>query len=133
MSTTPPPPATTAAPSAGGGAPPLLRRIASFTRRRSRDGSLDLSSALPVLEHRLTEKTDLIDNLKQIVPLDVEAPGVITLGFQGTGKSTVLEAITGVPIPRLHAGSPMAEPGYGTRKALRIKINADPTVNKCVG
>lgn len=130
MSSTPPPPTDNPTPTAA--APPLLRRIASFTRRRSRDGSLDLSSALPVLEHRLTEKTDLIDDLKKIVPLDVEAPGIITLGFQGAGKSTILEAITGVPIPRSHAGSPMAEPGYGVRKVLRMKINSDPTVTKYV-
>lgn len=138
-SSTPPPPATGAATTSsssnsGSSTPPLLRRIASFTRRRSRDGSLDLSAALPVLEHRLTEKTDLIDDLKKIVPLDVEAPGIIALGCQGSGKSTVLEAITGVPIPRTHAATPQAGAaggGYGPpRRVLRIKINADPTVSK---
>lgn len=130
MSTTPPPPTDTPTPAAATGAPPLLRRIASFTRRRSRDGSHNLSHALPTLERRLTEKTDLIDGLKKIVPLDVEAPGIIALGFQGAGKSTILEAITGVPIPRAHAGSPMAEPGCGARKVLRMRINSDPTVTK---
>lgn len=98
---------------------------------------MDLSSALPAMEHRLTEKTDLIDNLKKIVPLDVEAPGVIALGFPGSGKSTVLEAITGVPLPRSHAASPL--PGaaataagvyFPSRKILRIKISSDPTVAK---
>jgi hypothetical protein len=134
MSTPPPPPGTgtTNPPPPTTGPPQLLKRIASFTRRRSRDGSMDLSAALPVLEHRLTEKTHLIDDLKKVVPLDVEAPGIVALGLQGSGKSTVLEAITGVPIPRSGAHSPAGGAGgYAPpRKALRIKINADPTVTK---
>lgn len=96
---------------------------------------MDLSAALPPMEQRLTEKTDLIDDLKKIIPLDVEAPGVIALGLRGSGKSTILEALTGVPIPRSHAASPMAANGVGTRgplprRVLQIKIMSDPTVTK---
>lgn len=126
-----PPPAAPPTISSG---PPLLKRIASFTRRRSRDGSMELSAQLPLVEQRLTEKTNLIDDLKKIVPLDVEAPGIIALGLQGSGKSTILEALTGVPIPRSAANA--VGGGYGAaalpRRALQIKICSDPTVSKYV-
>ena len=79
---------------------------------------MDLSSSLGVLETRLTEKTDLIDEMKKVIPLDVKAPGVIAIGARGSGKSTILEAMTGVPLPR----------GVGaTRRPLKIKIFSDPT------
>ncbi len=98
-----------------------------FGRRRgSRDGSLDLSSSLTHLEARLSEKSGLIDEMKKIVPLDVEAPGVIALGSAGSGKSTILEALTGVALPRTLPGAKPA------RKVLKIKITADPTCLKYV-
>lgn len=95
-----------------------------FGRRRgSRDGSLDVSTHLTNLEDRLTEKTKLIDEMKKFVPLDAEAPGLIVLGFPGSGKSTVIEALSNVPLPRSASGS-------AARKMIRIKIQSDPTCVK---
>jgi len=102
-----------------------LKKLTFGRRRSSRDASLDLSSSLNTLEARLSEKTDLIDEMKKIVPLDVEAPGVILLGFAGSGKSTILEALTGVPLPR-------SAPCKAARKMLKIRINSDPTCSKYV-
>jgi len=100
-----------------------LKKLAFGRRRRSRDGSLDMSSSLNILEARLTEKTDLIDEMRKIVPLDVEAPGLILLGFAGSGKSTILEALTSVPLPR-------STPGKAATKMLRLRINSDPTCTR---
>jgi len=102
-----------------------LKKLTFGRRRSSRGGSLDLSSSLNTLEARLSEKTDLIDEMKKVVPLDVEAPGVILLGFAGSGKSTILEALTGVPLPR-------SAPRKAARKMLKIRINSDPTCAKYV-
>lgn len=93
----------------------------SFRRKHSRSqGSLDFSTSLIALEARLTEKTDLIDEMKKVVPLDVQAPGIITLGAKGAGKSTILEALTGVPLSR----------GVATRRPIRLRIVSDPTCTK---
>ena len=103
-----------------------LKKLTFGRRRASRGGSMDLSSSLHTLETRLLEKTDLIDEMKKIVPLDVEAPGIILLGFAGSGKSTILEALTGVPLPR-------SAPRKAAGKMLKIRINSDPTCAKYVG
>ena len=45
--------------------------------------------------------TDLIEGLrKQGIHSDVHLPQIAVLGEQGSGKSSVLDAISGVPFPR---------------------------------
>jgi GTP-binding protein EngB required for normal cell division len=77
---------------------------------------MDLAS----LETRLTEKTDLIDEMKKVLPIAVQAPGIVAIGMPGAGKSTVLEALTGVPLSR----------ASGLRRPVKVKIVSDPTCVK---
>jgi predicted ATPase len=93
-------------------------------RRKGSQGSLDLSTSMASLERRLTEQTDLIDEMKKVLPMTVAAPGIIAIGGAGAGKSTILEAITNVPLARGTGG---------IRRPIRLKIVSDPTCAKCVG
>jgi len=88
---------------------------------KSRTNSLDATPIdLTSLETRLTEKTDLIDEMKKVLPIAVQAPGIVAIGMQGAGKSTVLEALTGVPLSRTS----------GLRHPVKVKIVSDPTCVK---
>ena len=87
--------------------------------RRGSKGSLDTSLDIDVLESRLTEKTDLIDELSTIWPIEIQAPSIIAIGARGSGKSTMLETLTGVPLPHNLGGS--------TRRPLKVRIVSDPT------
>lgn len=102
--------------------PPLPAIKAAFAhRRKGSQGSLDLSQSMASLERRLMEQTDLIDEMKKVLPLTVAAPGIIAIGAEGAGKSTVLEAITNVPLPRGVTG---------IRRPVKIRIVSDPTCTK---
>ena len=58
--------------------PPLPAIKAAFAhRRKGSQGSLDLSQSMASLERRLMEQTDLIDEMKKVLPLTVAAPGGI--------------------------------------------------------
>lgn len=92
---------------------------------KSRTNSLDATAGNPTmdltsLETRLTEKTDLIDEMKKVLPISVQAPGIVAIGMTGTGKSSVLEALTGVPLSR----------ASGLRRPVKVKIVSDPTCVK---
>ena len=106
----------------------VLSRIGSkaelLHRRKS---SLEpIVAEFEVLEAPLAAKTDLIDELSTVWPLGVKVPGIIVLGARGAGKSTILQTLTGVPLP--HNG-----PLGPTRRPIKIQIFADPTAKKCVG
>jgi hypothetical protein len=89
--------------------------------KSSNKGSLDLSTSLAHLEKPLQAKTDLIDEMKKVVPLAIRAPGIMAIGMQGSGKSTILEALTGVPLSRGTGG---------LRRPVKMHIVADPTCTK---
>lgn len=95
-------------------------------RTQSRD-ALDLSQSMASLERRLTEQTNLIDEMKKVLPVAVAAPGIIAIGAEGAGKSTILETLTNVPLARGTAGE--------IRRPIHLKIAADPTCTKyvCLG
>jgi len=90
-------------------------------RRKGSQSSIDLSASMGSLERRLTEQTDLIDEMKKVLPLTVAAPGIIAIGGPGVGKSTILEAITNVPLSKGTAD---------IRRPIRLKIVSDPTCTK---
>jgi ABC-type transport system involved in cytochrome bd biosynthesis fused ATPase/permease subunit len=77
-----------------------------------------MSASVPI-ETRLQQKTDLLDELRKTLPLDVRVPTIIVVGGKGSGKSSVLETLTGVPFPR--------GPNGVTRRAVKTMITADPT------
>ncbi len=90
-------------------------------RSKSRGKSLDaIPTDLTSLETRLTEKTDLIDDIKKVLPITVQASGIVAIGMQGAGKSTILESLTGVPLSR----------ASGLRRPVKVKIVCDPTCVK---
>lgn len=95
--------------------------MATTSTAGRRKGSLDTSSTLAHLETRLSEKTDLIDDMKKVLPVTVQAPGIVVLGTHGSGKSTVLEALTGVPLSRGTGG---------LRRPVKVRIVSDPTCVK---
>lgn len=66
------------------------------------------------------EKTDLIDEMKKVLPITVQAPGIVAIGMTGAGKSKVLEALTGVPLSR----------ASGLRRPVKVKIVSDPSCAK---
>jgi len=44
---------------------------------------------------------DLIDKLRRLgVDKDVSLPSIVVVGYQSSGKSSVLEALSGVQLPR---------------------------------
>ena len=64
--------------------------------------------------------TDLIEGLrKQGIHSDVHLPQIAVLGEQGSGKSSVLEAISGVPFPR--------GDGSTTRCAVKLVMRGAPS------
>lgn len=101
---------------------PGMSKVMEHLRKRtqSRD-ALDLSQSMTGLEQRLTEQTHLIDEMKKVLPISVAAPGIIAIGGAGAGKSTILEALTNVP---------MARGTQGIRRPVHLKIAADPTCTK---
>ncbi len=100
---------------------------AQLSGRHRRKSSLDPAvTDFESLEAPLEAKTDLVDDLSAIWPLNVQVPGIVVVGARGAGKSTLLQTLTGVPLP--HNG-PMGP----TRRPIRIQIVADPTAKKCVG
>ena len=63
--------------------------------------------------------TDLIEGLrKQGIHSDVHLPQIAVLGEQGSGKSSVLDAISGVPFPRGEGGV--------TRCAIKLVMRGAP-------
>lgn len=76
------------------------------------------------IETRLQQKTDLLDELRKTLPLDVRVPTIIAVGAKGSGKSSVLETLTGVPFPR--------GPNGMTRRVVKTHITADPTATRWV-
>lgn len=108
----------------------LSRKLSwSLTRRKSGDtvparkASMDkVAVELDVLEAPLCAKTDMIDELSALWPLNlqIKPPGIIVVGAPGAGKSSVLHALTGMPIP--HNGSKGS-----TTRPLKLQLCADPT------
>ena len=104
----------------------ILSRIGSRSELHRRRSSLEpVTADFELLEAPLAAKTDLIDELSTVWPLNVQVPGIIVVGARGAGKSTLLQTLTGVPLP--HNG-----PLGPTRRPIRIQICADPTAKKCV-
>lgn len=103
---------------------PDMSTIMGHMRKGSRGGRDSLDMSMASLERRLTEQTNLIDEMKKVLPMTVAAPGIIAIGGEGAGKSTVLEAITSVPLARGTGGM---------RRPVKMRIVADPTCTKCVG
>lgn len=105
-----------------------LSRIGSkgdFQFPHRRKTSLEPVADFEALEAPLETKTNLVDDLSTIWPLDVKVPGIVVVGARGAGKSTLLQALTGVPLP--HHG-----PQGATRRPLKIHVFADPTAKKSV-
>lgn len=96
------------------------RRSSRRKSASSRPNSVDWCAPLASLEACLTEKTDLIDDMKKVLPITVQAPGIVAIGMRGSGKSTILEALSGVPLS--HAS--------GLQRPVRVKIVSDPTCTK---
>lgn len=104
----------------------VLSRMGSkgdFHRRKS---SVEPVVDFETLEAPLERKTNLVDELSTIWPLNVRVPGIVVVGARGAGKSSLLQTLTGVPLP--HKG-----PQGATRRPLKIQVFADPTAKKCVG
>lgn len=91
---------------------------------RERKGSIDavVGWELDLLEAPLKAKTDLIDDLSILWPLNqqVKAPGIIVLGARGAGKSSILHALTGMPFPHSSAAD-------STKRPIKMQISSDPT------
>lgn len=116
--------------SSGGNAMASVKKALSRIGSRSellvhrRRSSLEpVTADFELLEAPLAAKTDLIDELSTVWPLKVQVPGIIVLGARSAGKSTLLQTLTGVPLP--HNG-----PLGPTRRPIRIQIFADPTAKK---
>jgi GTP-binding protein EngB required for normal cell division len=93
------------------------------TKFHTKKGSLDkLIGDIDILEAPLAAKTDLIDELSTLWPLNnhVKAPGIIVVGAREAGKSSLIYSLTGVNLP--HNG-----PQGSTKRPLKLQICADPT------
>nr|XP_055048656.1 interferon-induced GTP-binding protein Mx3-like [Misgurnus anguillicaudatus] len=82
------------------------------------------------LEERIRPFIDLIDNLRKIgIHKDISLPTIVVIGDQSSGKSSVVEALSGVALPR---GA-----GIVTRCPLELKLRkvtgADWTANISYG
>ncbi|XP_068122130.1 interferon-induced GTP-binding protein Mx2-like isoform X2 [Hyperolius riggenbachi] len=70
-------------------------------------------------EDKIRPHIDLIDSLRSLgVEKDLALPAIAVIGDQSSGKSSVLEALSGVSLPR---GS-----GIVTRCPLELKLKKDP-------
>ncbi len=65
-------------------------------------GSYDTNGPLfEMFNSKFRHYIDMVDNLRSIgLDQEVPLPQVVVLGVQGVGKSSVLESISGVQLPR---------------------------------
>ena len=74
-----------------------------------------------VYEHRLGKKLALIEELRAELGTEgIECPGVLVVGAQSAGKSSVLERLTGIAFPRAE--------NTCTRVPTIVQLQTDPTV-----
>ncbi|GAA6094583.1 interferon-induced GTP-binding protein Mx1-like [Tachysurus ichikawai] len=60
---------------------------------------------------------DLIDSLRALgVEKDLELPAIVVIGDQSSGKSSVLEALSGVALPRGTGETPWGQINHVTLK-----------------
>lgn len=80
---------------------------------------------LDVLEAPLKVKTDLIDDLSILWPLNqqIKAPGIVVIGAQGAGKSSVLQLLTGMPFIYCTGSD-------STKRPIKMNITTDPTTDE---
>jgi interferon-induced GTP-binding protein Mx len=74
---------------------------------------------MELIEEKVRPCLDLIDKLRSIgIDKDYSIPQIAVMGDQSSGKSSALEAITGIPFPR---GT-----GTVTKMATRIQMKNVP-------
>uniref|UniRef100_A0A8C3BB19 MX dynamin like GTPase 2 n=1 Tax=Cairina moschata TaxID=8855 RepID=A0A8C3BB19_CAIMO len=94
------------------------------------EGEQDMQAAEHTLYNQYEEKIrpciDLIDSLRALgIEKDLSLPAIAVIGDQSSGKSSILEALSGVALPRGN--------GIVTRCPLELKLKKTPTSQEWKG
>ncbi|XP_062432325.1 interferon-induced GTP-binding protein Mx-like [Rhea pennata] len=93
---------------------------------RAQDEQMEEYSLCNQYEQKIRPCIDLIDSLRALgVEKDLALPAIAVIGDQSSGKSSVLEALSGIALPRGN--------GIVTRCPLELKLKKTPATQKWKG